>query len=125
MAVAHARLSIVHTVEPVERPGAGHVSTALELARKAVQLDENEPKAHETLAIALARSRKLDEAERAIELDPNYASGYVVGNVRHFKGEHESAVEFYRKAHKLDPQFDLALQFLGRALFALGRFDMR
>jgi adenylate cyclase len=45
-----------------------------------------------------------------------------LGNVHHFKGEHESAVEFYRQAHKLDPQFDLALQFLGRALFALSRY---
>jgi adenylate cyclase len=130
MSVAHARLSIVHTVEYANQwnaPGPHHVSKALELARVAVQLDENEPKAFEALAIALVQSKKLDEAERAaervIELDPNYPSAYVeLGNVHHFKGEHESAVEFYRQAHKLDPQFDLALQFLGRALFALRRY---
>ena len=131
MAVAYARLSIVHTVEYANQwnaPGPDHVSKAVELARKAVQLDENEPRSYEALAIALFQSRKPDEAERAaervVELDPNYASGYVeLGNARHFKGEHDKAVEFYRQAHKLDPQFDLALQFLGRALLALGRFD--
>ena len=45
-----------------------------------------------------------------------------LGNARHYKGEHESAVELYKQARRLDPQFDLTLHFLGRALFALGRF---
>ena len=116
LAVAHARLSIVHSVEYANRwndPQADHLTKAWAIASKAVELDENEPRAHDALAIALLWLRRLDEAERAaermIELDPNYASGYLeLGNVRHFKGEHESAVELYRKAHRLDPQFDLA-----------------
>ena len=131
LAVAYARLSIVHSVEYANQwndPQPNHLTKALALARKAVELDENEPRAHDALAIALLWSRQLDEAERAaermIELDPNYASGYLeLGNVRHFKGEHESAAELYTQAHRLDPQFDLALHFLGRALFALRRFD--
>jgi adenylate cyclase len=131
LAVAYARLSIIHSVEYANRwndPRADHLTKALSLASKAVELDENEPKAHDALAIALLWSRRLDEAERAaermIELDPNYASGYLeLGNVRHFKGKHESAVELYRQANRLDPQFDLALHFLGRALLTLGRFD--
>lgn len=131
LAVAYARLSIIHSVEYANRwndPRADHLTEALRLASKAVEIDENEPKAHDALAIALLWSRRLDEAERAaermIELDPNYASGYLeLGNVRHFKGKHESAVELYRQANRLDPQFDLTLHFLGRALLALGRFD--
>jgi len=131
MAVAYARLSIVHTVEYANQwntPGPDHVDRAVELARKAVRLDENEPRSYEALSIALFQARKPQEAEhaagRVVELDPNYPSGYVeLGNARHFKGEHNKAVAFYQQAHKLDPQFDLALQFLGRALLALGRFD--
>jgi adenylate cyclase len=131
LSVAYARLAILHTVEYANQwndADAEHVPKALELARKAVELDENEPKACDALAIALMWSRELDAAERAaermIELDPNYATGYVeLGNVHHFKGEHARSIEFYEKGHALDPQFDLALHFLGRALFALGRFD--
>jgi adenylate cyclase len=131
LAVAYSRLSLIHSVEYANQwhgLSADHLPRALELARKAVEMDESEPLAHDALAISLLWSRQLDEADRAakrmIELDPNFASGYMeLGNVRHYKGEHESAVALYRQAHKLDPQFDLALQFLGRALFALGRFD--
>jgi adenylate cyclase len=32
-------------------------------------------------------------------------------------------VALYTRAHRLDPQFDMALHFLGRALLALGRSD--
>lgn len=96
--VAYARLSIVYSVEYANQwndPQPKHLTKALALARKAVELDENEPRAHDALAIALLWSRQLDEAERAaermIELDPNYASGYLeLGNLRHFKGEHEA-----------------------------------
>ena len=35
----------------------------------------------------------------------------------------EDAVALYTRAYRLDPQFDMSLHFLGRALLALGRFD--
>jgi adenylate cyclase len=130
LAVAYARLSIIHSVEYANQwndSGSDHLKEALDLASKAIESDENEPRAYDALAIALLWSRQLDEGERAaqrmIQLDPNYANGYVeLGNARHYKGEHESAVELYKQARRLDPQFDLTLHFLGRALFALGRF---
>ena len=63
-------------------------------------------------------------AERAIELDPNFAEGYAcLGGVREYMGQNESAVALYTRGHRLDPQFDMALHFMGRALVALGRFD--
>ena len=130
-AIAYSRLSLIYFVEYVNQwhgPWVDHLPRVLRLARRAVEMDENEPLAHDALSIGLLWLRYHDEAQRAaermIELDPNFASGYMeLGNVHHFKGEHESAVELYRRAHRLDPQFDLSLQFLGRALFVLGRFD--
>jgi adenylate cyclase len=130
-AIAYSRLSLIHFVEYVNQwhgPWVDHLPRVLRLARRAVEMDESEPLAHDALSIGLLWSRCHDEAQRAaermIELDPNFASGYMeLGNVHHFKGEHERAVELYRQAHRLDPQFDLSLQFLGRALLVLGRFD--
>jgi adenylate cyclase len=122
-AIAYSRLSLIYFVEYVNQwhgPWVDHLPRVLRLARRAVEMDESEPLAHDALSIGLLWSRYHDEAQRAaermIELDPNFASGYMeLGNVHHFKGEHESAVELYRRAHRLDPQFDLSLQFLGQA----------
>jgi len=131
LTVAYARLSLVFSAEYANRwndPQADHLKRALDLASKAIELDENEASAHHALALAFFWLKQLDDAEaaaeRAIELDPNFAAGWVaLGNVRHSQGDNESAVGLYRRASKLDPQFDLALHFLGRSLFALGRFS--
>jgi adenylate cyclase len=131
LAVAYARLSIVRSVEYFNQWNdiqPDHQMKSLELAHKAIELDRNEPQAHHALALAFLWSRRLDDseraAERAIELDPNFSFGYMeLANVRHFKGDHQGAVDLLMRANELDPQFDLTLQFLGRALFALGRFD--
>jgi len=131
LAVAYAGLSLIHSVRYANQwddDREDHLAEALQFARKAVEMDESEPRAHNALAVALLWSKELDGAERAarcmMELDPNFSGGYLeLGNVYHFKGRHDEAVTFYRQAHKLDPQFDLTLQFLGRALLAAGHFD--
>jgi len=52
------------------------------------------------------------------------SDGYAcLGGVREYMGQYESAVPLYTRAHRLDPQFDMALHFMGRALVALGRYD--
>jgi adenylate cyclase len=43
--------------------------------------------------------------------------------VRDFQGQHENAIALFKRAYRLDPQFDMSLHFLGRALLALDRFD--
>src|SRR5262245_65351172 len=63
-------------------------------------------------------------AERAVAFAPNLADAYPgLGNVSDFQGRHEDAVALYTRAYRLDPQFDMSLHFLGRALLALGRYD--
>ncbi|EHK53706.1 adenylate/guanylate cyclase domain-containing protein [Allomesorhizobium alhagi] len=131
LAAAYARLSIITFAEYVNRWNDAtpeNLTRAMELARKAIELDDTEAQAHISLAIALTWARRLDEAERsaerAVALDSNSADAFTsLGNIRDFQGRHEDAVALYTRAHRLDPQFDMSLHFLGRALLTLGRFD--
>jgi adenylate cyclase len=131
LAAAYARLSIMAFAEYVNQWNDAtpeNLTQAMELAHKAIKLDDTEPQAHISLAIALTWMRRLEEAERsaerAVALDPNSGDAYTsLGNIRDFQGRHEDAVALYTRAHRLDPQFDMSLHFLGRALLTLGRFD--
>jgi adenylate cyclase len=130
-ALAYARLSIIAFADYANRwndATTDNLGRALELARKAIEVDETEPQGHIALALALSWMRRLDEAEpaaeRAIVLSPSLADAYAgLGNVRDFQGRYEEATALYTQAHRLDPQFDMALHFLGRALLAMGRFE--
>jgi adenylate cyclase len=131
LAVAYARLSIISFAEYANQwndATPDNLTQALALARKAIETDEVEPQGHISLAIVLCWMRRLDEAEqaaeRAVALAPNLADAYTcLGNIRDFQGRHEDAIALHRRGHRLDPQFDMSLHFLGRALLALGRFD--
>ncbi len=131
VAIAYARLAITMFAEYVNQWNNAtpeNLVRAMDLAKKAVEIDEMEPQGHIAMSIVLSWTRRLDEAEphtrRAIELDPNSADGYTgLGNVREFKGHPEEAVPLYTRAYRLDPQWDMALHFMGRALLALGRLD--
>lgn len=131
LALAYARLSIIAFADYANQwnnATPDNLQQALAFARKAIEADETEPQGHIALALALAWSRSLDEAERAaahaLSLGPSTAEAYTgLGNIQDFLGRHEEAAALFRQAHRLDPQFDLALHFLGRALLALGRFD--
>ncbi len=130
-ALAYARLSMISFADYANQwndATAANLDRALELAQKAIAVDESEPQGHIALALALSWLRRLDEAEpaaeRAIALAPNLADAYTgLGNIRDFQGRFDDAVALYTRAHRLDPQFDMALNFLGRALLSLGRYD--
>ncbi len=130
-ALAYARLAIISFAEYANQwngATADNLTQALELAQKAIEIDDTEPQGHISLSLALSWMRRLDEAERAAEravaLAPGLADAYTgLGNIRDFQGRHEDAAALYTRAYRLDPQFDMSLHFLGRALLALGRFD--
>ncbi|MGE3833051.1 MAG: tetratricopeptide repeat protein, partial [Parvibaculaceae bacterium] len=131
LAVAYARLSIISFAEYANQwnnATAENLTRALALARKAVETDDTEPQGHISLAIVLGWMRRGEEAEqaaeRALALAPNLADAYTcLGNVRDFQGRHADAIALFKRAYRLDPQFDMSLHFLGRALLALDRFD--
>jgi adenylate cyclase len=99
---------------------------ALELARKAVHLDEKLPQAHFQLGMALVLRRQHDEAlvefDRTFALNPNYTD-HQFGNGLCLAGQSARAIEALHENMRLDPWgFPSRLCYLGQAFYMLGRY---
>ena len=84
------------------------LQTALEIAERAVQLDEEEPYAHDVLAMALGFHRELDralaEARRCLALAPSSAAGHAtIARILTFSGDPASAIKMIDASMRLDP----------------------
>ena len=78
--------------------------------QKAVELDESQPTAHETLAYALLAKKQYDEAiseaRTALSYDPNFADAYVsLGEILSFAGQPAEAVPLIEQAMRLNPRY--------------------
>jgi len=97
--------------------------------QKAVALDDSQPAAHETLALAYLGSKQhtqaITEAEKSVTLDPNYAEAYVtLADVLCFAGQPEPAVGLVEQAMRLNPRYPPSyLWSLGHAYRLLGRLE--
>lgn len=104
------------------------IDYALELAQKAVALDDQSPQAHWALGYVHLRRKEYQEAteaaERATTLAPNYADGYgLMALVDVFTGRYQRAVTLIRKAMDLNPYYTYEYpNLLGRAYYGLGRY---
>jgi TolB-like protein/Tfp pilus assembly protein PilF len=105
------------------------VERALELAQKAISMDESDPCGYETLSfiylIKRQHDRAIAEAERAIALDPNGADAYYrLGHALHYAGRAEEAIVSLEKAIRINP-IAPATYFLnlGRSYRAAGRYE--
>lgn len=131
VAIAYARLAVTTFAEYVNQwngATADNLTRAVELARKAIEIDDGEAYGHIALSICYNWMRRLDESEqearRAIELDPNSPDSHTaLGNALDFQGRHAEAIPHYEAAARVDPQWDMALHFMGRALLAQDRYD--
>jgi adenylate cyclase len=101
---------------------------ALELAQKALAIDDSVPRAHLILGTVYLWLKQYDQAitatERAIALDPNFADAYALGLAEVFMnvGRSAEAVSLVEKAMRLNPRSPPAYFFeLGRAYRLLGR----
>ncbi len=95
-------------------------------AEKALELDRDLAEAHASLGLVLDEQWDLAGAEkelkRAIALKPNYATAYhwystLLDNM----GRHEEALEFEKRALKLDPYSSAFSQGIGIKLLLAGR----
>jgi adenylate cyclase len=100
---------------------------ACHLARKAVQLDPNLPKAHATLGFVLGRRGEHEvavaEFERAMALNPNFTD-WRFGDTLVFAGDAARAVEATERTMRLDPFYSpLAPLSLGLAHYMLRQYS--
>jgi Tfp pilus assembly protein PilF len=91
---------------------------AIDVLRKAIQLQPNLSDAHVQLAIALMGTGQRDEAmaetRKAIEVDPNNARAYVAqGNIESSMRRYDEAIAAYKQAANLDPNYLSAYMNLG------------
>jgi adenylate cyclase len=102
---------------------------ALQLAKRAIALDESLASAHGLLSsIYLTKAQfdqALGEAERAVALDPNSADSYnVLAYVLDYFGRPAEAIVAAEKAMRLDPRHrDKYLVWVGLAQTQLGQYS--
>ena len=99
-------------------------------ARRAIELDVQEPVGHVALGNVLLWQRNHDAAlaalARAVELDPNYAQGHTLtGMTLMYSGRAAEALESFATAMRLDPLYpNVLLHFLAQAHFSLGDYEL-
>jgi adenylate cyclase len=99
-------------------------------ARRAVELDDQEPAGHMALGNVLLWRRDheaaLAELRRTIALDPNFAGGHgATGMALMYAGRAAEALEPIATAMRLDPHYPgMVLHFLAQANFSLGKYEI-
>ena len=105
------------------------VIPALELARKAIELDDLLPLAHANLGWVLKWHREIDEATAeakvSVELDPNFADGYLWQSmILSSSGKGQEAIALIEKGIRINPYYNVVyILALGSAHFALGQYE--
>jgi adenylate cyclase len=105
------------------------IEKGIELAQKALAMDDSIPSAHALLSYFYMFKREYDKAiaegERAVALDPGGTSALMTyAHSLHFAGRAEEAIPFLRKAIRLSP-FGPSIYYyiFGYALMGTGRFE--
>lgn len=102
---------------------------ALELAQKAVALDDQLPQVYWVQAYIYLQKRdypqSIANSMKTIELDPNNSDGHaMLALSRIHNGEPEAAVRLIQKAMNLNPHYPARYSsVLGQAYYYLGRYE--
>lgn len=108
---------------------AGSIASAQRAAEQALAVDDSLAAARSVLARTLAAQKQFDralaEAERAIQLAPNYADGHAhLATILTWAGAPEAAVPRMQRAMRLDPVPPAWYLFgMGHAQFLLQKYD--
>jgi len=101
---------------------------AIQLLKKATQIQSNHKSAHNYLGIAFYKLGELQKAigchEKAIQIDPNYAEAHNnLGLVFKELGELQKAIGCHEKAIQIDPNNSDAYNSLGTVFGELGELQ--
>ncbi len=106
-----------------------NMKKALELAQKAISLDNFDGMSHGLLGSIYLRMRQHEKAievgKRAVELDPNGAHVHLfLGQTFHFTGRPDEAIVYLNKAVRLNPFPPyMYLNALGRCYLQKGEYE--
>jgi TolB-like protein/Flp pilus assembly protein TadD len=101
----------------------------LDLANESISLNDQLPVAYFVRGLVHRERREyveaLAEAQRAIEIDPNYANGHVLlSTILYYAGRAEEGLRLLDKASRLNPHPPSNYPFhRGQALFILERYE--
>jgi adenylate cyclase len=111
-AEAHAYLGRTYSLEIINQwsDATNLVEQVFRYGERAVELDESQPTAHETLAHAWLAQRRhseaIAEARMAIAYDPNSADAYVnLAEILSFDGQPAEAIPLVAHAMRLNPLY--------------------
>jgi TolB-like protein/DNA-binding winged helix-turn-helix (wHTH) protein len=102
---------------------------ALQLANRAVALDDSVPQTYWALGFVHLTRKEFDQAEQAaaqaIAIAPNYADGYgLLSLIKVFRGDPAKAIELNDKAIRYNPFYSFEyLVTYGMAYYALGDYE--
>ena len=102
---------------------------AVDVAERAVALDDTLPLAHARLGWAYLANRRHDEAiaagQRAVALGPGDAEALAqLGNIMNWSGKPEEGIRLIEKAMRLNPHYPFHyLFYLGHSHYLLGNRD--
>lgn len=128
---AHAHIAFTHVIDYVNgwTDDPEHsLQTGLDLAQRAVEMDEEESQSYFALTVACIWTRQLDRAlaaaERCRALSPNSAEGFLAtAHAQIFAGAAVDALETIDTYMRLDPLYpDIVMYFLAEAHISLGQF---
>jgi len=131
-ASAHAFVAFTH-IDDYVMGWIEHPERSLELgvaiARRAHELESDNPEVLFIMSMALQWSRRLDDslefAQRCLQVAPNCAMGWLqLANLLHYLGDEEESLRALDRYFELDPLYPaVALYFRAEAESALGRYQ--
>jgi len=111
-------------------PGEADRKFVTQLARRAVELDEDDPWAYMALGMIAWTDRQTDEAVRrfqaAISLNPNFAAAYgYIGLALVFDGRSDEALRYFEQVMRMSPRDPSTHFFAGISVahYMAGRYS--
>ncbi|TNG00165.1 MAG: tetratricopeptide repeat protein, partial [Gammaproteobacteria bacterium] len=105
------------------------LNRALEMANKAVSIDNSIPQVYWALGYVQLRRKAFEKATRAVEqairIAPNYADGYaLLAVINNIQGNAEKAIKNVKKGMQINPYYSFEYPYnLGRAYYLSGKYQ--